>query len=60
MHARLAVFTVGKVQVVILFNIVAPFSNIVGYRQFGGPCCFHLQGEDGDMAFWLQVRLMRW
>jgi len=22
-------------------------SDVVGYKRFGGPCCFHLQGEDG-------------
>jgi len=25
--------------------IVTPCNVVVGYRRFGGPCCFHLQGE---------------
>jgi len=27
--------------------VVTPCSVAVGYWQFRGPCCLHLQGEDG-------------
>jgi len=27
---------------------VTPFSVMVGYRRFGGPCCLYLQGQNGD------------
>jgi hypothetical protein len=25
--------------------VVTPYSDVVKYQCFGGPCCFHLQGE---------------
>jgi hypothetical protein len=25
--------------------VITPCSVVVGYQDFGGPCCFHLQGE---------------
>jgi hypothetical protein len=28
---------------------VTSYNNVVGYRRFGGPCCLHLQGEEGPM-----------
>jgi len=35
-----------KIEVVVFW--IVPFcSDIVGYQCFGGPCCLHLQGEDG-------------
>jgi hypothetical protein len=30
-----------------VFWVVTPSSVVVGYQRFGGPCCLHLQGEDG-------------
>jgi hypothetical protein len=29
---------------VVVFWIMTPYSEVVGYKHFGGPCCFHLQG----------------
>jgi len=26
---------------IVVFWIVTPCSDMVGYQQFGGPCCFH-------------------
>jgi hypothetical protein len=31
----------------VVFRAVTPCSDVVGYQCFGGPCCLHLQGEDG-------------
>jgi hypothetical protein len=28
-----------------VFCVQTPFSDVVGYQRFGGPCCLHLQGE---------------
>jgi hypothetical protein len=39
---RFEIFTAMKIQIVI-FWVVTPCSNMVGYQRFGGPCCFHLQ-----------------
>jgi hypothetical protein len=33
-----------KIQVVV-FCIVTPCSDVVGYQRFGRPCCPYLQGE---------------
>jgi hypothetical protein len=33
-----------------LFWVVMPCSVVVGYQRFGGPCCFHLQGEVAGMG----------
>jgi hypothetical protein len=30
---------------VAVFWVVMRYSNVVGYRRFGGPCCSHLQSE---------------
>jgi len=27
-----------------VFRVVAPYSVVVVYKRFGGPCCLHLQG----------------
>jgi hypothetical protein len=35
---------VMKIQDVV-FWVVMPCSDVVGYQCFGGPCCLHLQGE---------------
>jgi hypothetical protein len=32
-------------EVVIVFWDVTPYSDVLGYRRFGGPCSLHLQGE---------------
>jgi hypothetical protein len=29
---------------VVLFRVVTSYSDVVGYRRFGGPCCPHLYG----------------
>jgi hypothetical protein len=44
--ARLEIFTAMKVQVKEIC-VVMPCSDVGGYQRFGGPCCLHLQGEDG-------------
>jgi uncharacterized protein YodC (DUF2158 family) len=41
--AKSEVFTAIKIQVAV-FWVVAPRSDVVGYRRFGGPCFFYLQG----------------
>jgi hypothetical protein len=41
---RWEIFMVMKVQVV-LFCVMTPSSNVVGYQHFRWPCCPHLQGE---------------
>jgi hypothetical protein len=28
-----------------VFWVLMPCSVAIGYKHFGGPCCFHLQGE---------------
>jgi len=43
---RFEVFTVMTIQVVV-FWVVTPSSDAVGYQRFGKPCSFRLQGEDG-------------
>jgi hypothetical protein len=30
-----------------VFRVVIPCSVVVGYQRFRGPCCLHLQGEQG-------------
>jgi len=41
---RLESFTAMKIEVVV-FRVLAPCNDVVGYQCFGGPCCLHLQGE---------------
>jgi len=41
---RSDVFTVVKIQLKA-FWVVTPWSVLVQYHCFGGPCCLHLQGE---------------
>jgi hypothetical protein len=43
---RFEIFTAVKIQVQV-FWFVTPSGIVGGYRCFGGPCCLHLQGEDG-------------
>jgi hypothetical protein len=43
MDARLEVFTVGKIQVEVLWFVML-CNVVVGYKRFGGSC-FLLQGE---------------
>jgi len=38
------VFTVVKIHIEV-FWIVTSCSVVVGYQNFGGPCCLHLQDE---------------
>jgi hypothetical protein len=42
--ARSEVLKAMKIEVVV-FWVVTPSINVVGYQSFGGPCCLHLQGE---------------
>jgi len=42
---RLETFTVIKIHVVV-FWVMTPSSDVVGYQCSGGQHCFHLQGED--------------
>jgi hypothetical protein len=44
----------GKIQVVV-FGVVTPCSDVVGYQRFGGPCCVHLQGEVSGLQVTLQM-----
>jgi len=51
-YARLEVFTPMKFQVEI-FWVVTPFSTVVWYQRFKGPCCLHLHPEcGGSMELW--------
>jgi hypothetical protein len=29
----------------MVVRVVTPFSVVVGYQRFRGPCCLHLQGQ---------------
>jgi hypothetical protein len=42
--ATFEVFTAMNIQVVV-FWVVTPCSDVIGYQRFGGPCCLHRQGE---------------
>jgi len=33
---------------VMVFWVVTPCSDVVGFQRFGGPCCLHPQGEVND------------
>jgi hypothetical protein len=33
-----------------VFWFVTPCSIVVGYQSFGGPCCFHLEGEPESLV----------
>jgi hypothetical protein len=46
-HARFEVFMAGKIHVEV-FWAVTPCGVVAGYQHFGGHCCLHLQGEDGN------------
>jgi hypothetical protein len=37
----------GALQVEVFWT-VTPCIAVVRHKRFGGPCCFHLQGEGGD------------
>jgi hypothetical protein len=34
---------------VVVFWIMMPYSDVIGYQHFGGPCCFHLHPEVHDL-----------
>jgi len=43
-----------------VFWVVTPCNVVVGYQRFRGPCCLHLQGEDGGVTIqtaspWVQA-----
>jgi hypothetical protein len=50
---RFEILTAVKTEITV-FCVVTPCSDVVRYRRFGGPCCFHLQGEGdrGSMDIW--------
>jgi hypothetical protein len=35
-----------KIQVMVFWAVMIS-SDVVGYQHSGGPCCLHLQGDDG-------------
>jgi hypothetical protein len=41
---RFEVFTAVKIQIVV-FWVVTPYSDVVGYQHFGGPYSLHLRGD---------------
>jgi len=43
-NASFKAFTAVMFQVKV-FWVVTPYSIVVGYQHFRGPCCLHLQGE---------------
>jgi hypothetical protein len=45
-EARFEILTAVKTDVEV-FWVVMPCSVVGGYHRFGGPCCLHLQGEEG-------------
>jgi hypothetical protein len=48
-----------KIQVEF-FCVVTLCSVAVGYQRFGGPCCFHFQGEDLELnVIFLLILFMR-
>jgi len=49
-YTRYGVFTAVKIQDEF-FYIVTPCSVVVGYQNFGGPCCLSLQGY-GHLKRW--------
>jgi hypothetical protein len=38
-----------KIQVSV-FWVMTPYSDVLGYHRFRGPCCLHLQGEDLSLS----------
>jgi hypothetical protein len=57
MIIRSEVFTATNIQVVV-FWVLTPFSDVVGYQRFGRPCCLHLQGEVKMQAVWSSETLV--
>jgi hypothetical protein len=56
MDVRFEVFTAKKIQVKVSW--VATLCSVkVGYQQFGGPCCLHLQHETPvkEFSIWYTV-----
>jgi hypothetical protein len=43
---RFEVSAAVRIQVEV-FWVVTPYSIVVGYQRFGGPCCFPLHPDDG-------------
>jgi hypothetical protein len=44
---------------VVVFWVMTPCSDVVGYQRFGGPCCLHLQGEVSEA--WIENhRIVMW
>jgi len=42
-------FTAVMFQVEVLW-VVTPYSAVVGYRRFGGPCCLHLHHSNRTLC----------
>jgi hypothetical protein len=41
---------------VVVFWVMTPCSDVVGYHRFGGPCCLHLQGEVSGA--WIEIQVV--
>jgi hypothetical protein len=39
----------------VVFWVMTPCSDVVGYLSFGGPCCLHLQSEGSGVCTEIQV-----
>jgi len=37
---------------VTVFCVMIPYSNMVEYQRFGGPCCLHVQGDVTSPSTW--------
>jgi len=48
LNATFEAFTTVKMEFMVFWD-VSPFSVVVTYKRFGGPCCFHLQGSSGTV-----------
>jgi hypothetical protein len=40
----------------MVFWVMTPCNDVVGRQRFGGPCCFHLQGEVSEA--WIETQVM--
>jgi len=41
---------------VVVFRVVTPHSDVVGYQRFGGLSCFRLHPKDGDSTVHITTR----
>jgi len=47
-----------KIQFMV-FWVMTPCSDVVGYQNFGGSCCLHIQGEMTSFHFTLKTETAR-